>query len=453
MVFENFSTFHYSYALTAHENNRVYLYLITDYFYKCFFMCIFANRNDLYTNNPLKENRMNNKYYYKENKNIIWKDYRFLLDSLKINKKVIQKLNEIINEFNLQIVFLILAYDKREDLSSIMNLIKLIKGIPFDNIHIALSFQGKIENNFTSVILINNHPLLSKKINIDLTIGKSENMLTAIYELEKKFHNEDDRTFIITLDSDYSLYDDINLISLFAPWVFSFYENEYKNVQFVKASGLFINTKNLFENIDSNTQILAYRNIIEKYQKHKISEDIIITPDNVSLYLSKYKIKDFESYLIKNISVGGRIIKAFDMYRIVFSDTIYGKNFNKIRCLFHGNQGTTLINWKSIPLFKGYGLELSFIIEFLYNKCFHNAKLVDCEILPLSHKTRSDQDSLIMGIKLFSMVKTYYDFFKQKGKTTMSLDVTIPARFFNTQMIKIQTDNELALLPSYNELM
>ena len=51
------------------------------------------------------------------------------------------------------------------------------------------------------------------------------------------------------------------------------------------------------------------------------------------------------------------------------------------------------------------------------------------------------------------MVKTYYDFFKQKGKTTMSLDVTIPARFFNTQMIKIQTDNELALLPSYNELI
>ena len=87
---------------------------------------------------------------------------------------------------------------------------------------------------------------LSIKTGINLTSGKSENMLVGINELNKLFHNKENRTFIITIDSDYILYDYVNLILLFTPWVFSFCEDEYKDVQFVKASGLFINIKDLF---------------------------------------------------------------------------------------------------------------------------------------------------------------------------------------------------------------
>ena len=95
---------------------------------------------------------MNNNYHYKENNNILWKDYSILINSLEIDKTVLKKLNKSIIKNDLQIIFLILAHDKRPDLESITNSIKLINKITLDNIHIALSFQGKIEKSFNNVI-------------------------------------------------------------------------------------------------------------------------------------------------------------------------------------------------------------------------------------------------------------------------------------------------------------
>ena len=69
---------------------------------------------------------MNNNYHYKENNNILWKDYSILINSLEIDKTVLKKLNKSIIKNDLQIIFLILAHDKRPDLESITNSIKLI---------------------------------------------------------------------------------------------------------------------------------------------------------------------------------------------------------------------------------------------------------------------------------------------------------------------------------------
>ncbi|CUQ35640.1 hypothetical protein [Parabacteroides distasonis] len=394
---------------------------------------------------------MNNNYHYKENNNILWKDYSILINSLEIDKTVLKKLNKSIIKNDLQIIFLILAHDKRPDLESITNSIKLINKITLDNIHIALSFQGKIEKSFNNVIFINNHVSLSIKTGINLTSGKSENMLVGINELNKLFHNKENRTFIITIDSDYILYDYVNLILLFTPWVFSFCEDEYKDVQFVKASGLFINIKDLFSRTIPKKEMLSFQNIIEKYKKENLDKDICTTPKNLNLIFSNNEIKELKNFLSSRITIGGRIAKAFDMQKVILSDTIYGKNLNKIRSILHGNQGTTLANWNHIPFVKGYGLELSFIFEFLYNKHFDKLKLVDCEILPLSHKTKSDNDSLTMGIKLFSIVKSYYDFSEQKSRIEMDINATNHTDLFDVEMIKITLNNELDLLPSYNK--
>lgn len=110
--------------------------------------------------------------------------------------------------------------------------------------------------------------------------------------------------------------------------------------------------------------MLSFQNIIEKYKKENLDKDICTTPKNLNLIFSNNEIKELKNFLSSRITIGGRIAKAFDMQKVILSDTIYGKNLNKIRSILHGNQGTTLANWNHIPFVKGYGLELSFILNF-----------------------------------------------------------------------------------------
>lgn len=56
-----------------------------------------------------------------------------------------------------------------------------------------------------------------------------------------------------------------------------------------------------------------------------------------------------------------------------------------------------------------------------------------------------------MGIKLFSIVKSYYDFLEQKSRIEMDINATNHTDLFDVEMIKITLNNELDLLPSYNK--
>ena len=58
-----------------------------------------------------------------------------------------------------------------------------------------------------------------------------------------------------------------------------------------------------------------------------------------------------------------------------------------------------------------------------------------------------------MGIKLFSIVKSYYDFLEQKSRIEMDINATNHTDLFDVEMIKITLNNELDLLPSYNKFI
>lgn len=234
------------------------------------------------------------KYNHIERENIIRSDYNIVMNGCTINVRLIEKLNSIIVNNDLSIAVIILSHDKQYSIKCILNTIELIDNIQLSNMSRYLGFQGNINNDLKQLLLnkkvpvINSHKLLSEEYKIDLRRGKSENMLASLFYINQL--HEDLKTFVLTLDSDYYIYDSINLLALIAPWILSF-ENEYfKDVEFIKGSGLFIHPLSQDQFYPNKTSMLSYKDIINLYLEDAISEEVCVTPKNIRNLLNEYQI-------------------------------------------------------------------------------------------------------------------------------------------------------------------
>ena len=395
---------------------------------------------------------MKRKYNYLECENIIRSDYNLVINDNAINLHLIKKLNNIIINNDLSIVFIILSHDKQYTGRCILNTVDLINNIPLSNVSIYLGFQGNIENNMKQLLInrkvtiINNHKLISEEYKIDLCKGKSENMFSSLFYISRL--HEELKTFVLTLDSDYYIYDYINLLALITPWILSFENDYYQNVEFVKGSGLFIHPLSKDQLSLDKQGMLSYGDVVNSYLEDKITEEVYITPKNIRDLLDKNQIKKIEDNLLSDFIIGGRIGRSFCLSQILNIGSTNGRNFSKFRYILHGNQGTTLYNWNLMNLSKGYGLEISFLFEFLYNNIFFNKKIVDLEILPISHDAKSFKESMLIGVDIFSLYKKYQDFIQQEKTICSNMEVLSSDGLFDIEIHNIVADNKLDLLPS-----
>ncbi|GCB35974.1 hypothetical protein KGMB02408_29190 [Bacteroides faecalis] len=84
---------------------------------------------------------MKRKYNYLECENIIRSDYNLVINDNAINLHLIKKLNNIIINNDLSIVFIILSHDKQYTGRCILNTVDLINNIPLSNVSIYLGFK------------------------------------------------------------------------------------------------------------------------------------------------------------------------------------------------------------------------------------------------------------------------------------------------------------------------
>ncbi len=272
-----------------------------------------------------------------------------------------------------------------------------------------------------SVVDRNHKKLLNKKVR-----GKTENILKFLLMLEKEIQEEDldpKKVFILFLDDDYTLLDERAHYILIASWVLSFTKSDFKGfgrlinrckgVAFVKNGGVRINIPTSLTNkiIRGDREVINnYRSLIieairlnislhESYKDVSLNKlkrlvkklkelpvDFILTPENLPGVVSDNEIELIRKIMKNYFYAGGRVTKPFTRKNVHESENFLSYWLGSFSYILHGDQGTTLDNWKLLKLGQGYAFESSVIIQFLMDKNFADKRVVDIRNTPHAHQ-------------------------------------------------------------------
>ncbi len=326
--------------------------------------------------------------------------------------------------------------DNKERFYTTFNLFKLLK--PFQhikNFKTFLSFQGRLSDrlwnaaNACGVTVITHYKdkFRDRLGNIyKMHKGKTENILCFLSKFADMKYSEE-KTFIFTLDDDYVVYDSLNALMLFAPWIinkahkvqqkshFKKLEQLCDGVEFTKGGGLrIVIPKHLSLLIQSGEhEVFSYKELCYELLKmanyklnhFKFPKDVIFTPDNIPILINKSTVKKLEDAMEIYTRSGGRNGTALSLYLCSKQHQLFEYWLSKFSFLLHGDQGTTLSNWLKLNLGRGYALELSFIINALFGREFKKLRIANLITIPHSHMPKSEIANFEMGLDLFSVLE------------------------------------------------
>ena len=271
------------------------------------------------------------------------------------------------------------------------------------------------------VIDQNQKVLLGKRVR-----GKTENILKFLLMLDEEVQKENldpQKVFVIFLDDDYTLLDDRAHYILVASWVLSFAKsgsdrvrrliNRCKGVAFVKNGGVRINIPTFLSDkiIRGDRDVINnYRSLIieairlnislnESYKEVSLDSlkrlvrklkglpaDLILTPENLPHVVSDTELELIRKIMKNYFYAGGRVTKPFTRKNVHESENFLSYWLGSFTYILHGDQGTTLDNWKLLKLGQGYAFESSVIIQFLMDKQFADKRVVDIRNTPHAHQ-------------------------------------------------------------------
>ena len=272
-----------------------------------------------------------------------------------------------------------------------------------------------------SVVDQTHKKLLGKKVR-----GKTENILKFLLMLDKEVQKKNldpKKVFVLFLDDDYTLLDERAHYILIASWVLSFAESDFKGigrlinrckgVAFVKNGGVRIN----FPTILTDKIIRGDQEVIKNYRSliieairlsiglndsHKVDSlnqlkcmirklkklpaDLILTPENLACVISSNELDLIREIMNTYFYAGGRVTKPFTRKNVHESENFLSYWLGSFTYILHGDQGTTLDNWRRLKLGQGYAFESSVIIQFLMDKNFADKRVADIRNTPHAHQ-------------------------------------------------------------------
>lgn len=235
-----------------------------------------------------------------------------------------------------------------------------------------------------------------------------------------------DRTFVVTLDDDYVMFDWLNVFMMFAPWVLGRADPRptrrgtpgeigFSGIGVTKGGGPRVALPPGLRN-----EIAAGRRppitfgalcsgVLEPSRATtpptRPHPDSVIAPDTLSDHWAPSDLGSLASALQTFTSLGGRSSRALSLYLASGPRTEFRRSLTQFSFLLHGDQGTTLRNWTTLQLGSGYDLEVSLLVDALFHQRRRAARIANVITIPHSHLPRDDNANREMGVHLFDLVQ------------------------------------------------
>jgi len=257
--------------------------------------------------------------------------------------------------------------------------------------------------------------------------GKAENVIKSIKWIEsksKKDGRSPNKVLVVFVDDDYTQQHWINYYLLFAPWVLSFIKKtgdeaidhilkNIKRVSFIKSGSprIILPYELQSEIVNGHVKPMGYLDVTMAIinlaishqlfnlsrEKDEIAELLaflqkirrrgkIYTPQNRVNFLSEVLNNRLEQIWREYIYRGGRVTQRLEGIFRQLSHKNHCRWLRQFTFLLHGDQAAPLSAWLEFSPFSGYALEISLLIQTLYDKAFEGQQVLNVIGLPHSHR-------------------------------------------------------------------
>lgn len=257
--------------------------------------------------------------------------------------------------------------------------------------------------------------------------GKAENVIKSIKWIEsktKKAGRSPKKVLVVFVDDDYTQHHWINYYLLFAPWVLSFIKRtgdesidhilkNIKRVSFIKSGSprIILPYELQREIVNGHVKPMDYLNVTmaiinlainhqlfnlnrEKEEMAELLASLqkirgrgkIYTPQNRVNFLGDVLNCRLEQTWKEHIYRGGRVTQRLEGIFRHLSHKNHCRWLRQFTFLLHGDQGAPLSAWLEFSPFSGYALEISLLMQTLYDKAFEGQQVLNVIGLPHSHQ-------------------------------------------------------------------
>lgn len=243
--------------------------------------------------------------------------------------------------------------------------------------------------------------------------GKTEHLLCFLSFLIEKQYSQS-RTFVVTLDDDYVVFDPINVLALFAPWVSDFgQKSSVENtppIGYTKGGGpRIVPPEQLVRAIGrGESPVLTFGQLCSHLIRQATGvdsavklESLIATPEALPDLLGAASESLHDALRLLSRS-GGRNSRALSIYLSSLGNDPFANALSRFSFLLHGDQGTTIERWSRMRLGRGYALELSFLVNALFFDSECDIAIANVFTIPHSHVPKDYEASFKLGIEVFS---------------------------------------------------
>lgn len=241
-------------------------------------------------------------------------------------------------------------------------------------------------------------------------VGKTEHVVLLLDAL-RGTTDVPERTFVVTLDDDYVVFDIENVFAMFAPWVLGCGGVEgYENIAFTKGGGSRLVVPRQFaDDVATGVRpVLTFRDLCEGVLALAGWPDptigtrgMALGPETIADGCDSAKLAALRGALELYTRSGARVSRGLSTY-LVARGGAFGRALSRFSFLLHGDQGATLDHWSRMELARGYDLELWFLAFALFNPLTSSTRIANVVTIPHAHVPKSEAANFEMGVGLFS---------------------------------------------------
>ena len=209
--------------------------------------------------------------------------------------------------------------------------------------------------------------------------GKSENLLKALSWLLEQ-DGDPARTFVFTVDDDYTMNHPINQWLLPVTWLLAQdrqdnvlrlpQDREYLHVK--SGSPRLLLPRGLSDEIVAGRPPMSLSHLLEwlllaggGISIPRIDPDVIVTPANMARLLGAGTADELRRHADRLLGEGGRTVRFLrELFYYRRERPLYDR-LAAFQFPLHGDQGTTLSAWSGMALASSYGLEMSWLVQAL----------------------------------------------------------------------------------------
>lgn len=263
------------------------------------------------------------------------------------------------------------------------------------------------------------------------SVGKAENVMKCVKLIQQMAESQGqplDKILVIFVDDDYTQYHWLNYFLLFVPWVLSFSKEtgdkkldqlieKIKKVGFIKSGSprvilpyelqeqLVRGDIKPMDYLEVNLAVIDLALTHHRFglakDREKINELIsylreikknkqIFAPKNRSCFLDPALNETLEKIWREYIYRGGRVTQRLESIFRYLSHKDHYRWLREFTYLLHGDQGAPLDTWLEFSIFGGYALEISILLEAVWDRAFEDRQVLNIVSLPHSHQRSKD---------------------------------------------------------------